>query len=62
MYSNYYSKSLVYFRKVGDIMEDNHIEDWKELGYESEEEFLEDLLDCDENWTLEDYFASLPEW
>ena len=43
-------------------LEENHIEEWKELGYESEEEFLEDLLDCDENWTLDDFFASLPEW
>lgn len=30
--------------------------EYEEFGYRSEEEFLEDLLDCDENWTLEDFF------
>lgn len=34
--------------------------EYEELGYESEEEFLdlEDMLGCDEDWTLEDFFDS----
>ena len=32
--------------------------DYRELGYLSEEEFLEDYLGCDENWTLDDFFDS----
>lgn len=31
------------------------MEDYRDFGYQSEEEFLEDLLGCDENWTLEDF-------
>ena len=31
---------------------------YEELGYASEEEFLEDILGCDENWTLEDFYDS----
>lgn len=33
-------------------------EEYEELGYESEEEFLEDFLECDANWTLDDFFDS----
>ena len=32
--------------------------EYEELGYESEEEFLEDYLGCDENWTIDDFFDS----
>ena len=31
---------------------------YEELGYESGEEFLEDYLGCDEDWTLDDFFDS----
>ena len=34
------------------------MKDYEELGYESEEDFLEDFLGCDENWTLEDFYDS----
>lgn len=32
--------------------------EYEELGYTSEEEFLEDILGCDENWSLDDFFDS----
>ena len=32
--------------------------DYMFLGYRSEEESLEDIVDCDENYTLEDFFDS----
>ena len=32
--------------------------EFKELGYESEEDFLEDLLGCNEEYTLDDFFDS----
>lgn len=32
--------------------------DYVFLGYRSEEEFLEDIVGCDENYTLEDFFDS----
>ena len=32
--------------------------EYEELGYETEEEFLEDFLGCDETWTLDDFFDS----
>lgn len=32
--------------------------EYEELGYESEEELLEDFLGGDENWTLEDFYDS----
>ena len=32
--------------------------EYEEFGYLSEEEFIEDLLGCDENWTLEDFYDS----
>ena len=34
------------------------MKDYEELGYESEEDFLEDFLGCDENWTLENFYDS----
>lgn len=33
-------------------------ENYEVLGYESEEDYLEDFLGCDENWTLEDFYDS----
>ena len=38
--------------------DDEDIEDYKFFGYNSDEEFLEDFLGCDRNWTLEDFFDS----
>ena len=32
--------------------------EYEEFGYESEEDFLEDLLDCNEEYTLDDFFDS----
>lgn len=32
--------------------------DYQFLGYGNEEEFLEDILGCDEEYTQEDYFDS----
>ena len=32
--------------------------DYQELGYESEEDFWRDLLGCDENWDVDDFFDS----
>lgn len=32
--------------------------EYEELGYASEEEFLEDLLGCDSEYTLEDFYDS----
>lgn len=37
---------------------DEDVEDYKFFGYNSDEEFLEDFLGCDRNWTLEDFFDS----
>lgn len=37
---------------------EKNMNDYRELGYLSEEEFLEDYLGCDENWTLDDFFDS----
>ena len=34
------------------------MKEYEELGYSSEEEFLEEYLCCDENWTLDDFFDS----
>lgn len=34
------------------------MQDYMFLGYRSEEEFLEDIVGCDENYTLEDFFDS----
>lgn len=35
------------------------MEEYEELGYESEESFLKDFLGCDdETWTLDDFFES----
>ena len=38
--------------------DDEEIEDYKYFGYNSEEEFLEDFLGCDINWTLDDFLDS----
>ena len=32
--------------------------EYEELGYESEEEFLEDFLGCNKEYTLDDFFDS----
>ena len=32
--------------------------EYKDFGYSSEEDFLEDILCCDENYTLDDFFDS----
>ncbi len=32
--------------------------EYEELGYTSEEEFLEDFLNCNEEYTLDDFFGS----
>lgn len=32
--------------------------EYEEFGYESEEDFLEDLLGCNEEYTLDDFFDS----
>lgn len=32
--------------------------EYEELGYDSEEDFLEDLLGCNEEYTLDDFFDS----
>ena len=32
--------------------------EYEELGYESEEEFLEELLGCNAEYTLDDFFDS----
>lgn len=32
--------------------------DYEEMGYETEEDFLEDFLGCNEDWTLDDFFDS----
>lgn len=34
------------------------MQDFEFLGYKTEEAFLEDILGCDENYTLEDFFES----
>lgn len=40
-----------------------NMEAYKELGYMSEEEFLEDYLGCNDNYTLDDFFDSYdPDW
>ena len=33
--------------------------DYMFLGYRSEEEFLEDIVGCDENYTLEDFLVHM---
>ena len=43
-------------------MEDDEI-DWTEIGYENEDQFLEEFLGLDENYTLEDFLDSYnPDW
>lgn len=32
--------------------------DYEMLGYNSEDEFLEDILGCDNDYTLDDFFDS----
>ena len=32
--------------------------EYEELGYDSEEDFLEDFLGCNEEYTLDDFFDS----
>jgi hypothetical protein len=32
--------------------------DYDDLVLESEDDFLEDYLGCDENWSIEDFFDS----
>ena len=34
------------------------MEDFRDFGYNSEDEFLEDILCLDEDWTLDDYMDS----
>lgn len=40
------------------IKEEKYMTEYEELGYLSEDEYLEDILGCDEDWTLDDYFDS----
>lgn len=39
--------------KVGILMTE-----YEELGYSSEEEFIEELLECDNEYTLDDFYDS----
>ncbi len=34
------------------------MEDYHDLGYTSEEEFLEGMLGCDDEYTLDDFYDS----
>lgn len=34
------------------------MKDFELFGYKSEEEFLEDILGCNDNYTLDDFFES----
>ncbi len=34
------------------------IKELREMGYETEEEFIEEILGCDENYSLDDFMDS----
>ena len=39
-------------------MSERELEELREMGYQSEEEFLEELCGCDENYTLDEFMDS----
>ncbi len=39
-------------------MSKEELKELKEMGYQCEEEFLEELCGCDENYTLDDFMDS----
>ena len=42
----------------GEYMTKQEIKELREMGYESEEEFIEEILGCDENYSLDDFMDS----
>ena len=42
----------------GKYMTKKEIKELREMGYETEEEFIEEILGCDENYSLDDFMDS----
>ena len=45
-------------KRRGEYMTKQEIKELQEMGYESEEEFIEEILGCDENYSLDDFMDS----
>ena len=51
-------KNKPILKRRGEYMTKQEIKVLREMGYESEEEFIEEILGCDENYSLDDFMDS----
>lgn len=63
IYLNYFKIKIVkdkprLKKEGGEYMTKQEIKELREMGYESEEEFIEEILGCDENYSLDDFMDS----
>ena len=56
--SNFEGKYLANIKRGGKYMTKKEIKELREMGYETEEEFIEEILGCDENYSLDDFMDS----